>query len=114
MEMDFSNWTKESVDLLIQDVTLSNDEKIKNMEEYIKWMSKNLNYVNKNNTIYAPINLLGGYYGLVASKTCDQIKEIMTRSYIQDAVIGLSNSEILSGLTLFAFFYNVTKTLPTF
>ena len=54
MDMDFSNWTKESVDELIQDSNISNDEKVKKMEDYIKWIANNLN-LTTNESLYSPI-----------------------------------------------------------
>jgi predicted nucleotide-binding protein (sugar kinase/HSP70/actin superfamily) len=114
--MDFSSWTKESVDHLIQDSNTSNADKIKKMEDYIKWITSNLN-LTTNQSLYPPINLLVGYYGLMECKPHDQIKEMMAKSYsneIAERVLKMSNYDILSTLTLFAFVYNLTKSLPSF
>ena len=112
MDIDFSNWTKESVDQLIQDSNTSNEEKIKKMEGYIKWISSNL---TSNQSKYPPINLLIGYYGLIECKPYEQINEMMNTSYpneIVEQVSKMSNAEILSALTLLAFVCNLSKSLP--
>jgi hypothetical protein len=112
MDMNFSTWTKQSVDQLIQDATSSNEEKIKKMEDYIKWIASDL---TSNQSEYPPINLLIGYYGLVEGKPYDQINIMMTKSYpneILELVTKMSYSDILSTLTLLSFICNLTRSLP--
>jgi hypothetical protein len=114
MDIEFSNWTKESVDNLIQDLNISNDEKIKKMEEYIKWTISNLS-IEQNNTSYLSypaINLLVGYYGLIECKTYGQIEEMMSKVYPNEIVKQITNYEFLSSIILIAFICNLLKSLP--
>jgi hypothetical protein len=112
METDFSTWTKESVDNLIQCVDISNDEKIKKMEDYIKWIVVNLDKLNLNS--YPLINLLVGYCGMVENKSTHELKEMMNRSYpdeIANQVVQMTNLEILSSISLITFVYNLLNSL---
>lgn len=112
MDINFSSWTKESVDHLVECADMSNDEKIKQIENYIKWTGSNSpNSANQ----YPLINLLVGYYGLVECKQYDQIKKMMSTSYpndIANQLASMSNSEILASVTLLCFVCNLVKSLP--
>lgn len=120
METDFSNWTRETVDQLIERTDLSNQDKIKKLEKYIEWVSNNIFNLSSPgslaNNIYPPVNLLVGYYGLSESKNIDQIKEMMGRKYsdqISNMIANMSTCEFLSAITLIAFVSNLsTATIP--
>jgi hypothetical protein len=104
---DYSQWTNESIDQLVLSNSIDTENKIKELENYIKWKLS----INNVST-YPLINLVACYYGLVESKTNEQINEIIHKNYGIEFVNSINNltvENILSALTLSSFMYMIMK-----
>ena len=109
IQTDYSIWTNELVNQMIQDQSLSNKGKMNILSELIHWKYSNLD-ININ--IYPIINLVMGYYGLSEGKSFDQINEMIQKDYnteFVNSVNNLSNKDILSGLILINFIYSLSN-----
>ena len=108
IEQDYSKWTNELINQIISDSLIENQTKIKLMDQYIKWRLSDL--TQNHLCTYPVINLFAGYYGLITSKTSEQINEMINKAYdieFVNSINKITNTEILSGLTLINFMCNI-------
>jgi hypothetical protein len=106
-QQDYLEWTNEIIDQLVLSESIEQKVKADKLYKYIEYKFSNLNLTF--NT-YPLVNLLVCYYGLVESKSIEEIKKNTRKDYgikFANLINNLSNKRILAGLTVGAFFLSI-------